>query len=158
MIKKVMICLILSLFLIGFASAADLPNFNFPDDFKDVGDGIFIKYDSSNKPLQTFAVIEYTVTDAGDYLLNDTDYGYTVYNSTNNTFNFADEKLKEKGTIELIEIDGKKFIVESWDSLDGDKLDFKTTFNNILEFNKLNNITPLNITEIIDQDLANETR
>lgn len=158
MIKKVMICLILSLFLIGFVSAADLPNFKFPDEFKDVGDGVFIKYDSLKNPEHTFAVIKYTSTDAGDYLLNDTKYGYTVYNSTNNTFNFIDKELKERGTIELIEVNGTRYIVESWDPLGGNDLDFNVTLSNLLAFNKLNNITPLNITEIIDQELSNETR
>lgn len=155
--KKILVFLILSLFLIGFVSAVELPKFTLPDGFDDVGDGIFIKYDSSKKPNQTFAIIEYTEHDAGDYLLNDTDYGYTVYNSTNDTYNFVDSKLKEKGSIELIEIDGKRFIVESWDALDGDDLDFTTTFNNLLQFNKLNNITPINATEIIENELLNQT-
>ena len=155
--KKILICLILGLFLIGFVSAVDLPKFTLPDGFDDVGDGIFIKYDSHKKPNQTFAILEYNEHDAGDFLLNDTKYGYTVYNGTNNTYHFADEKLKEKGTVEIIELDGKKFIVESCDSLDGDDLDFTATFNNLLLFNKLNNITPLNITEIIEKDLANQT-
>ena len=155
--KKILVILILSLFLIGFVSAVELPNFTLPDGFDDVGDGIFIKYDSSKKPNQTLAIIEYTEHDAGDYLLNDTDYGYTVFNSTNDTYNFVDSKLKEKGTIELIEIDGKRFIVESWDALDGDDLDFTVTFNNLLQFNKLNNITPINATEIIENELLNQT-
>ena len=123
--KKILICLILSLFLIGFVSAADLPKFNLPDGFDDVGDGIFIKYDSSKKPIQTFAIIEYTEHDAGDYLLNDSEYGYTIYNNTN--------------------------------ALKGDDLDFNATFNNLLQFNKLNNITPINATEIIEQELMNQT-
>ena len=158
MTKKLLICLILSIFLIGFVSAADLPNLVFPDDFKDVGDGVYIKYDSSNLPEQTFAIIEYTQTDAGDYLLNDTEYGYKVYNSTNDTYNFVDEKLKEKGSIELVEINGVKYIIESWNALDGDDLDFTVTFDNLLKLNKLNNLTPLNATEIIEQELTNQTK
>ena len=43
--KKILICLILSLFLIGIVSAADLPNFTIPNGFDDIGDGVYIKYD-----------------------------------------------------------------------------------------------------------------
>lgn len=49
MMKKIAICLILSLFLIGFVSAANVANFKLPDGFDDVGDGVYIKYDSSKK-------------------------------------------------------------------------------------------------------------
>ena len=156
--KKIIVCLILSLFLIGFVSAVELPKFNVPDGFNDTGDGVFIKYDSFKKPNETLAVIEYTEHDAGDYLVNDTKYGYTVYNSTNNTYNFVDKKLGEKGSIELIEIDGKRFSVESWDKLEGDDLDFTVTFDNLMEFNKLNNITPINATQIINLELLNQTK
>ena len=155
MIKKVMICLILSLFLIGFVSAADLPNLTFSDDFKDVGNGVFIKYDAFKKPEQTLAVIEFTTHDASDYLKNDTSYGYSVHNNTNTTFNFVDEKLKEKGTIEMIEINGTKYIVESWDAIQGSNHDFTATDKNILNFNKLNNITPIGAAEAIE--LSNQT-
>lgn len=156
--KKILICLILSLFLIGFVSAADLPKFTLPDGFDDVGDGIYIKYDSSKKPNQTFAILKYTEHDAGDFLINDTKYGYTTYNGTNDTaYHFADKKLGEKGSVEIIEIDGNRFIVESWDTLDSDDLDFNSTFKNLVQFNKLNNITPLNLTEILEQELSNQT-
>ena len=155
--KKILICLILSLFLIGFVSAADLPKFNMIDGFNDTGDGIFLKYGSDNKISQTFFILEYNEHDASDYLLNDTDYGYIVSNGTNDTYNFVDKPLKEKGSIELIELDGKRFIVESWNPIEGDDHDFTDTFNNILQFNKLNNITPLNATEIIENELLNKT-
>lgn len=155
--KKILLCLILSLFLIGCVSAANLPNFIMIDGFNDTGDGIFLKYDSNKKVEQTFFILEYNEHDAGDYLLNDTDYGYTVFNNTNDTYNFVDEKLKEKGSIELIELDGKRYIVESWDAIKGDDHDFTGTFNNLLQFNKLNNITPINATEIIEKELLNQT-
>lgn len=155
--KKILLCLILSLFLIGFVSAADLPNVIMLDGFNDSGDGLYLKYDSNNKVAQTFFILEFNEHDAGDYLLNDTKYGYTVYNSTNDTYNFVDEKLKEKGSIELIELDGKRFIVESWDAISGDDHDFTDTFNNLMQFNKLNNITPINATEVIQNELLNKT-
>lgn len=148
MMKKIAICLILSLFLIGFVSAANVANFKLPDGFDDVGDGVYIKYDSSKKPEQTFAIINYTKYDAQDYLKNDTKYGYTVYNATNNTFNFVDEKLNEKGSIEIIEVNGQKYIVESWNAIGSDNKDFTATFNNLLEFNKMNNVTPINSTNM----------
>ena len=156
--KKILLCLILGLFLIGFASAANLPNFKMIDGFNDTGDGVFLKYGSNNKVEQTFFILEYNEHDAADYLSNDTAYGYTIYNSTNGTYNFVDKPLKEIGSIELIEFEGKRYIVESWDSLSGNDHDFTDTFNNLVEFNKLNNITPLNATEIIEHELSNLTK
>lgn len=102
----------------------------------------------AKKPEQTFAIINYTKYDAQDYLKNDTKYGYTVYNATNNTFNFVDEKLNEKGSIEIIEVNGQKYIVESWNAIGSDNKDFTATFNNLLEFNKMNNVTPINSTNM----------
>ena len=110
--KKILLCLILGLFLIGFASAANLPNFKMIDGFNDTGDGLFLKYGSNNKVEQTFFILEYNEHDAADYLSNDTAYGYTIYNSTNGTYNFVDKPLKEIGSIELIEFEGKRYIVE----------------------------------------------
>ena len=127
------------------------------DGFNDTGDGVFIKYDSGNKIAQTFFIMEYNEHDASDYFLNDTHYGYLVYNGTNDTYNFIDKPLKEKGSIELIELDGKRYIVESWNPLKGNNHDFTDTFDNLVKFNKLNNITPLNATEIIEQELMNKT-
>ena len=156
--KKILICLILSLFLIGCVSASELPKFTMLDGYDDIGDGLYLKYGSNNKVVQTFFILEYNEHDAGDYLLNDTEYGYTVYNGTNDTYyNFVDEKLEEKGSIELVEFDGKKFIVESWDNIEGNNHDFNDTYNNLLKFNKLNNLKPLNATEIIEKELMNQT-
>ena len=157
MLKKIAVCLILTLFLICAVSAANMTNFTLPDDFEDVGDGVYIKYDSAKKVEQTFAIIKYTQYDAEDYLKNDTSYGYTVYNGTNNTFNFVDEKLNEKGSIELVEIDGQKYIVESWNAIDGNANDFTKTFQNLLDFNKLNNVKPINSTEVLANLTGNVT-
>ncbi|MDO5859632.1 hypothetical protein [Methanobrevibacter sp.] len=157
MIKKIAVCLILSLFLVGCVCAANAVYFTLPDDFDDVGNGVYIKYDSSKKPEQTFAIINYTQYDAEDYLKNDTEYGYSVYNGTNETFNFVDEKLSEKGSIEIIEVDGQKYIVESWNAIEGNNHDFTTTFQNLMEFNKLNNVKQVNATEVLNNLTTNET-
>lgn len=155
--KKILLCLILSLFLIGCVSAIDLPNFVMMDGFDDAGDGVYLKHDSNNNVEQKFFILKFNEHDAGDYLLNDTKYGYNVFNSTNDTYNFVDEKLKEKGSIEIIEVGGQRFIIESWNDIKGNDHDFTVTFNNLMQFNKLNNITPLNATEIIENELLNKT-
>ena len=49
--------------------------------------------------------------------------------------------MNEKGTFEIIEVNGTKFIVDFVkEGIDNEK-DFNDTFKSLMEFNKLNNVT-----------------
>ena len=148
MYKKIIIFSILTILLMGFVSAQGVSDFKFSGDFKDVGDGVYIKYDSKGNVEQTLAIISYSNHSGKDYFKNDTGYGYSANESKNSTFTFVDTVLKEQGSCEIINVSGNAFIVESWEPMDS-KNAFSETFNNLMEFNKLNNVTPVNVTEII---------
>ena len=60
MFKKLSIMLILTIFLMGFVSAQEISDFKFNSDFKDVGNGVFIKYDSLGNAEQNVAVIPFS--------------------------------------------------------------------------------------------------
>lgn len=147
MFKKVVFLLILGLISVGVVFAADNATvFNVPTGFEDVGDGVFVLYDSIKKPDQILSIISYTEHDESDYLTNDSENNYTVFALENGTFNFIDKSMGEKGSIEIIEVDGAKFIVDFAKEGIDDENDFDDTFKNLMEFNKLNNVTPINVT------------
>ena len=157
MYKKIIIFSIITLFLMGFVSAQSVSDFKFSGDFKDVGDGVYIKSGSNGQPDQNLAIIPYSQHSIDDYFKNDTDYGYSVNESKNFTFNYIDAPLKEQGSCEVINVSGDAFIVESWEAANT-KNAFKDTFNNLLEFNKLNKVKPVNMTAILNNATTNETQ
>lgn len=143
MFKKIAVFLVLCLMMVGVVAAADITSFTALDDFEDVGDGIHVLYDSLKNPDKILSVVNYTEHDAEDYLTNDSENNYTVFEGENNTYNFIDGSVDEQGTFELIEVDGVKFIVDFAKSgIDG-KNDFNETFQNLMEFNKLNKVNPI---------------
>lgn len=148
MFKRLSIFLILTIFLMGFVSAQEVSDFKFNSDFKDVGDGVFIKYGPTGQAEQSMAVVPFSKSGGEDYFKNDTNYGYSVNKSKNQTYNFVDEPLKEQGTCEIIKVDNKYFIVESWEKI-GAESSFEDTFNNVMEFNKLNNVKPSVVSDVV---------
>lgn len=148
MFKKVIFILILSLVTVGVVSAAeDTITFEVPSDFEDVGDGVFVLYDTFKKPEQILSIVTYTEHDEKDYLTNDSENNYTVYAYKNGTYNFVDKSMDEKGSLEIIEVGGDKYIVDFAKEGIGNEKDFNDTFKYLMEFNKLNkNITIINQT------------
>ena len=45
----------------GFVSAQEVSDFKFNSDFKDVGDGVFIKYGPTGQAEQSMAVVRITL-------------------------------------------------------------------------------------------------
>lgn len=151
MFKKVIFLSILCLITLGVVVAGDndTVSFNVPSDFEDVGDGVFVLYDVVKKPDQILSIVYYTEHDEDDYLTNDSENNYTVFDCGNGTYNFIDKSMDEMGSFEIIEFNGDKFIVDfAKEGIDNEK-DFNDTFKNLMEFNKLNkdkNITVINAT------------
>lgn len=143
MFKKIIFGLLLTFVLIGAASAVNQTSFTAPNDFEDIGDGVYVLYDTFHNSDEVLSVVEYNKYDAKDYMANDSENNYTVYKSQNNTFNFVDKSMDEKGSFEVIEVNGVKFIVDFVKSGIDDENDFNDTFTNLMEFNKLNNVTPI---------------
>ena len=140
MFKKVIFGLILCLMLVCAVSAIDTTSFTAPDDFEDVGDGVYVLYDFAKQPKFVLSVVDHTEHDAEDYTTNDTVNGYTVYEYENNTYNFVDKSLDEKGSFELIEMDGKMFIIDFAKYGIDNGNDFNETFDYLMQFNELNGV------------------
>ncbi len=152
MFKKVLILMILGLVSMGVAVAADnaASSFEVPGSFEDIGDGVFVLYDSSKNPEQILSIVSFTEHDGEDYLTNDSENNYTVYAYENGTYNFVDKSMNEKGSFEIIEFEKEKYIVDFTKGGIGNESDFNDTYKFLLEFNKLNenkNITIINETD-----------
>lgn len=142
MFKKVIFLLVLGLITMGIVVAAEnATSFNVPADFEDLGDGVYVLYDAVKRTDQVLSIVACTEHDEDDYLSNDTKNNYTVYEGENNTFNFVDGSMNEKGTFEIIEVNGTRYIIDFVKEGIGDEKDFSDTFNSLMEFNKLNNVT-----------------
>lgn len=127
--------------VIGAASAANQTSFKVPTDFEDIGDGVYVLYDSFKNADEILSVVKYSEHDWADYTSNDTGNNYTVHKDKNNTYNFTDGSVNEIGSFELVEVKGDKFIIDF--AKTGADSDLSQTYSNLLEFNKLNNITPV---------------
>ncbi|MDO5815421.1 MAG: hypothetical protein Q4Q18_07270 [Methanobrevibacter sp.] len=140
MLKRVILLLIISMALIGAVSAADQTSFKVQSEFEDLGDGVYVIYDAFKNADEILSVVEFNEHDWKDYTTNDTENKYVV-TGENNTYNFTDGSVNEVGSFELIEVDGDKFIVDY--AKTGNEDGLNQTFTNLMEFNKLNNVTPI---------------
>lgn len=141
MIRKISLLLLFSIMIIGAVSAADQSSFKTPTDFEDLGDGVYVLYDSLKNTDEILSVVKFNQHDWDDYTRNDTSNKYVVYKDDNYTYNYTDGSVNEIGSFELIEVDGDKFIIDF--AKTGSDSDLKNTYDNLLEFNKLNNLTPI---------------
>ena len=141
MFKKIILFLLFAMMTIGAASAVDQTSFKVPSDFEDIGDGVYVIYDSLKNPDEVLSVVKYNEHDWADYITNDTTNKYVVYKGENNTYNITDGSVNEVGSFELVEVEGSKFIIDFAKS--GKESDLSKTNADMLEFNKLNNIKPM---------------
>lgn len=67
MFKKIVLCLVFAMMIIGAVSAANQTNFKAPSDFVDIGDGVYVLYDSLQNADEILSVVEYNEHDWKDY-------------------------------------------------------------------------------------------
>ena len=140
MFKKILLFLILGMMLIGAVNAVDQSSFKTPNNFESIGDGVFVLYDSFKNADEILSVVKFNQHDWDDYTTNDTENKYVVH-EVNKTYNYTDSTVNEIGSFELIEVEGNKFIIDF--AKNGVENDLKNTYKNLIEFNKLNNVTPI---------------
>ncbi len=140
MFKKIFLILFFSSIILGIVYAADQSSFKVPSDFEDLGDGVYVLYDSSKNADEILSVVKFNEHDWKDYTTNDTENKYTVIKEDNNTYNYTDKSIDEVGSFELVEAEGAKFIIDFAKS--GSDSDLSYTYDNLMEFNKLNDLKP----------------
>lgn len=143
MFKKIFLVLFIGLISIGVVAAVDTGDFNIPDEFDELGGGVFI-LQSFMDTDQYLTIVPFDDYYKADYLINDSSDGYFIFPNKNNTFNYVQKSVNEQGSFEIVEVDGNKYIIDFSDDEINSNNDFTNTHKWLVEFNKLNNLTAIN--------------
>ncbi|MBR0059340.1 MAG: hypothetical protein IJP99_08435 [Methanobrevibacter sp.] len=140
--KKITILLLFTFLIIGAAYAYE---FKAPNDLHKIGTNSYVDEKGHNIVIQN-----YTDNSHKTWFENDTGYLVQKYNNNDSFYLYADSsevnpnKAEAVGILEVVEIDGDKYIINSWTPNDNEK-DMELIWQNLLEFNKLNKLTPIKI-------------
>ena len=146
-IWKIIIGLSVLLLLIGMVSATDINNLKVPDGWKSLGDGSY--HEEGESPGQgsgqNMMIQKWSDSFKDEYYQNNSDEKYSVQDTGNNTFMYIDDMSQNAGSFEVVEIDGQKYFVNFWtvDNMDVEKIADTSLF--MQEFNKLNNLEPVEV-------------
>lgn len=138
-ISKISLTILILICAVGIAAAAELPDIKVAEGYNDLGNG---SYFNEAKNIEMDIITE-DLEDLDDYLKNDNDVKYTVTpGKLNYTFNFTDGVNEIVGVNELVKINNKEYLVEFWiDS--NENITFDNFYDDLDEFNKLNNLEPI---------------
>lgn len=123
----------------SFVASADLPDFKYPNTFEKMDDGEGYINDMG----QGMIVYEYTDSSKALFLTNHDDYGFEYYE--NNYYAFVDKENDLCGLLEVVDYQGKQYIVIS--TILYDNIDSESGYiqENLEEFNTLNHVQPKNV-------------
>ena len=146
---KIIIGTLLLFLIIGIASAADVNNLKCPDGWEHVTKGNYRELgDTPNGPGsgRNMMAMEFTQANCGDYLENDTSENYFIFKNSDNTYNYTDWTLNsDEGCFEVVDIDGKQYFLVFSSNIENDYSGKLNIYETMLEFNKLNKLTPVQI-------------
>ena len=141
-IEKILLGLLILFLLIGTVSAFDVDSLKNIDDCTKFDDGFSNYTTHINRYFMVVPIQEYSAFE------NATDVGHIVKDVGDNIFYFEEGVIGVMGYQELVEIDGETYYV----SIDqGSKMspgEEKMLLEDMKEFNKLNNLTPLDIASV----------
>lgn len=137
MIKILIGLSVLLLFLGAVSAAHNNEIFTAPSPLHAMGYNDFVDEQGHN-----IMISEYNDDNKKTWFENDTETMYTVepYQGNQNIYlGLTDE---DSYILEVVEKDGTKYIIGSWTPNDSQE-DFKIIAENLMEFNKLNKVTPI---------------
>ena len=134
---KIVIGLLLMFLVIGTVCAAQYDDLKAPAGYEDMAAGISEKLDNQDVYFYV-GEMEYNKE------VFDNDTTQTVTLLEDNIYKFVDTALDDSGVQEKVKLDGKEYLVAIVDegSIDGDIDSYLTAMK---EFNKLNNLIPLEV-------------
>ena len=138
---KVLIGLTILLLLMSVVMAKEVDEFKVPMEYsKKVFDGTYQVPDATDTP--TFIILK--VNDTDEYIHNDTGYTISPTGETKDTYYYVDTDLGEQGCVELVEVDGEKFLIFSQYSNGVKNTGYLgACLLSIQDFNKDNNLEPI---------------
>lgn len=135
-IFKILIGVSILLLMLGSVYAADLSDVQLPTDFKSKSD---VYADNGEFVLTSMEFDKYR--DYDSLFAQTQDY---QIKSENNVHNFTDGEWDSAGVFEIVEIDGKPVVIDIYYSKNDDAK-IKECYDYLLEFNKLNNLEPIQV-------------
>ena len=134
--KKIIFGIGMLFLLLSVACAADLVDvFSPPSTLQPAGTSTYVDLEGHN-----IMMLEYSEDNYQSFFENDTDYSVQKYNDT--CYIGADDE-NDCYILEMVEKDGKKYIIGSWTP--NGPADTEEIQSNLVEFNKINKLTPLTL-------------
>ena len=133
MLKKIVLTLTVLILAVGIVSAVDMTDMKVPNGFEKYSSNCFEKDDFE------LNLAPYSDSDKG--LIFEDDEDYTVSEYSSNIYKYTDKLVKNVGAVEVVEIDGDKYLVEcvKKDTTTEDS----SVYDYLTEFNSLNDLTPI---------------
>lgn len=134
--KKIILATLLIFLILGTAYATTVDDFKAPNGWENKGHGTFFGPNLG----ESLNVMEYTDENVKDFI--DNDFVTIQKDSSTNIMTYKDSDLKQHGVMEVIEVGGSKFIVQSGAGEQSTTTDdaLLATLNN---FNQVNNVKPI---------------
>ena len=144
---KILIGITLLFLVMGIVCATDVNNLKMPDKWESIGSGNYHEIGDSPGAGsgRNMMIMDYTNANCDDFFKNGTE-DYFIFKNADGSYNFTDAGNDDYGCFEVVNIDGKDYFV--WFStninFEFDK-NTKTIYELMLEFNKLNNLKPVEV-------------
>ena len=147
-ILKILIGISILFLLIGSVTATDINNLKVPDGWESIGHGNYHEIGESKGQGSGRNMILQKWYDGlkEEYYNNITEESYYVNNNGDNTYNYTDNMNGDYGCFEVVEIDGEKYFINFWSLINSElKKGAPTNYEVMMEFNKLNNLKPIEV-------------
>ena len=144
---KIIIGVLLIFLVIGIAAATDVDNLKVPEGWESIGDGSYHEIGDSpgEGSGRNMMIMEYTDSNCNEFFENGTD-DYYIFKNDDGSYNFTDWTVnRDEGCFEVVEIDGNQYFLFFSSNIDNDYSSELNIFDVMLEFNKLNNLTPIEV-------------
>lgn len=144
---KIIIGITLLFLVIGVAAATDINNLKVPDGWESVGGGSY--HEIGDSPGmgsgRNMMIMEYNELNCEDFFENGTD-DYYIFKNADGSYNYTDWVLNnDEGCFEVVEIDGTQYFLIFSSNLENDYTGKPLVYDSMLEFNKLNNLKPIEV-------------
>ena len=144
-ITKILIGISILFLLMGIVCATDISKMKMPDGWELINGGTYHQVDPFTNGGNGHNMMIQNWTDSlkDEYCSNHTEDNYVVKDYGNNTMVYVFDE--DTGCFEVVEIDGEKYFVNFWYTKGSNIDEAAKTYDFMMEFNKLNNLKPVEI-------------
>ncbi|WP_405290549.1 hypothetical protein [Methanobrevibacter sp.] len=139
-LTKISLAILILICAVGMVAAVEISDIKVAEGFENLGAGNYVN-DANNVYIDI--INEKEVKPLKSIFENDSNVKHTVVpGKLNNTFNYTDGVNLQAGIDELVKINDKEYVIEFY-AYDDDNVSMDKIYDALEEFNKLNNLTPI---------------